>query len=612
MKESKVTKFIQRKKGYIIIAFLVLISLFSTSFALFRQDIIGQNTYSMEVVDLIPTISSNDLVNNSITLEAGETKEIIITVTNNDPIDAKFNLYYESTNIDIWVEYNNNDNIPATEGTIIKSNESLTYTILIRNPGTSSGTITFGSNGGFTTNELEFPSDKKIINNIPGCDDLDIYDLGIPNPPELVGDMIPVIYNEETSNWIKADITNSNNSWYNYDEQMWANAVTVTSTNRATYVAAEVGTTIPMEDINTFMVWIPRYSYTIGNTYGVQGCGGDTVSQATPGGFDIKFIPSDTTELGTASYTGSAPTDWFTNSAFCWGNSCDDLSTRSNSENRELSGIWVAKFETSFNGCSSKESCESNTIEQPIILPNVHSWRSVNISTAFNSASQYMNSSNGLSIYGLSGSTYNAHMIKNTEWGSLLYLTQSRYGRYGNENYTSFNKEIYQNKNSSYITGNSNGTPSQEIAIVQCQYNEIIDRKDGIGSCGGGASTTGNISGVYDISGGTSEYVMANMQDSRGSFFSSSSGFTSSPELKYYNSYEFGTSTSDLTRFIKGDGTIDLKNFYIDGGGFVYNDQPWFYRSGYYANVGIDGFSRYQSTIGRTLSNCGFRITLVP
>ena len=81
-----------------------------------------------------------------------------------------------------------------------------------------------------------------------------------PNPPELVGDMIPVVYNETTKNWKKADI---NGKWYDYEEQMWANAVTIKDqTKRAQYVAATAGTPILMEDMNTMMVWIPRYSYT--------------------------------------------------------------------------------------------------------------------------------------------------------------------------------------------------------------------------------------------------------------------------------------------------------------------------------------------------------------
>ena len=85
------------------------------------------------------------------------------------------------------------------------------------------------------------------------------------NPPSLLSNMIPVYYDEINSVWKKADSSTSS-GWYNYNNKMWANAVTVTSTNRDTYLNANVGTTIPMDDINTMWVWIPRYTYTYLNT----------------------------------------------------------------------------------------------------------------------------------------------------------------------------------------------------------------------------------------------------------------------------------------------------------------------------------------------------------
>jgi type IV pilus assembly protein PilA len=58
---------------------------------------------------------------------------------------------------------------------------------------------------------------------------------GTIDVPDLVIGMIPVYYDETIGTWKKANSTNLNNSWYDYSKQQWANAVTVTSTNRATY-----------------------------------------------------------------------------------------------------------------------------------------------------------------------------------------------------------------------------------------------------------------------------------------------------------------------------------------------------------------------------------------
>ena len=46
---------------------------------------------------------------------------------------------------------------------------------------------------------------------------------------------------------------------------MWANSVTVSETNREAYLNAALGTEIPMEDILTMQVWVPRYKYKVWN-----------------------------------------------------------------------------------------------------------------------------------------------------------------------------------------------------------------------------------------------------------------------------------------------------------------------------------------------------------
>ena len=86
-----------------------------------------------------------------------------------------------------------------------------------------------------------------------------------PNEPVLDDGMIPVYYDETSETWKKADSTNKGNNWYDYCEKKWANSVTVSSTNRSTYKSASVGTEIPMDDILTMQVWIPRYKYKVWN-----------------------------------------------------------------------------------------------------------------------------------------------------------------------------------------------------------------------------------------------------------------------------------------------------------------------------------------------------------
>ena len=87
------------------------------------------------------------------------------------------------------------------------------------------------------------------------------------NEPVLDEGMIPVYYDESTETWKKASSSNSNKKykWYDYNNKMWANSVTVSSTNRSKYQSANLGTEIPMDDILTMQVWIPRYKYKVWN-----------------------------------------------------------------------------------------------------------------------------------------------------------------------------------------------------------------------------------------------------------------------------------------------------------------------------------------------------------
>ncbi|MEG2283487.1 MAG: hypothetical protein RSB99_02540, partial [Bacilli bacterium] len=94
---------------------------------------------------------------------------------------------------------------------------------------------------------------------------------GIPgerkdNTPEMLEGMIPVTYNG--SNWVKADTTTK---WYDYETQMWANAVTVTGNNRSSLINSAPGTVISTNNINTMWVWIPKYEYKIEGQFGKGG-----------------------------------------------------------------------------------------------------------------------------------------------------------------------------------------------------------------------------------------------------------------------------------------------------------------------------------------------------
>ena len=347
-----------------------------------------------------------------------------------------------------------------------------------------------------------------------------------------------------------------------------------------------------MEDVETMWVWIPRYSYTIGsedgtNYYGKQG---DYLSssptQALPGEIDIKFVDTSVKDRGTARYIvseGISDNSWYTPDAFTFGD-------------KELSGIWVGKFETSSSNPNAEYGGSNTTSLDAMIKPNVTSWRYINISNAF-AVSQKMND-NG-NRYGFTN-IVDTHMMKNSEWAVVAYLSQSKYGKLGNANFTGANKEIYQNKSNSFITGCSYGTPSNNNTDYGCQYTYDVNVN------GTGASTTGNIYGIYDMSGGAWEYVMGNYNN-----IVASSGFDEPLTLdsKYYNLYTINNpSTACDGGKCLSHSLSETSGWYSDYANMVNETYPWLVRSGScHSNTGAGVFYFYAWLLGGVGSDGSFR-----
>ena len=377
------------------------------------------------------------------------------------------------------------------------------------------------------------------------------------NAPVLASNMIPVYYDATAKVWKKADTSNKKieSRWYNYGEHIWANAVTVTSTNRTTYLNAKVGTEIPMTDINTMWVWIPRFNAVTPSNYN----GG---TKALPNAIDVTFVKSNETAID----------------AFTFGT-------------KQLSGFWYAKFELSHStlasssnsnnlGCTNEACSNANGI---IIKPSVKSLRYNSVSNFF-FASRSMEQPNN--SFGFVSSEVDTHMSKNNEWGAVAYLAQSIYGRCISSTLCT---EVGINNNSTYITGIGAEAGSSYNGATANSYDTTFGMR---------ASTTGNIYGIYDMSGGAWEYVMGSYSKTIGS-----SGFTSStfPNDKYFNNY--------TTSSYQGHALTETNGWYNDNFGIVVSSSPWFSRGSQYSNTTSAGvFSSYPQN-GTAYSNISARFT---
>lgn len=403
---------------------------------------------------------------------------------------------------------------------------------------------------------------------VKGCEGVNSYAGNIvsysdgsgANSPVLLENMIPVKY--YSGKWYYADYTKQ---WYDYNNKQWANAVVLKNG-----ITKSVGDQINMSDIAMMYVWIPRFKYTLFNNSssvlidvkfenGINSTGSvscsSALNQKDSNGNLISEICVDLTKSDNKLVYNSST---YTHPAFTFGNT-------------ELEGFWVGKFEIS--GSSSEIIIKPN--ENSLILGNV---------------SLFSNSINKISdFYDIDGSS---HMIRNMEWGAVAYLKQSKYG-IGNVNIGINN--YYNSTNSKYSTGCGSASGSSVTTICHTYDKEGVI-----------ASTTGNIYGIYDMSGGTYEYVMGNMVSSGGLFNTASSGFTSNIESKFYDSYSYSASYSDFTRGLFGDATKEVLNnnnnyngaWFNDSAYFVYSNGAWFARGGSASSGSAAGIFRFDSSSG--------------
>ena len=307
-------------------------------------------------------------------------------------------------------------------------------------------------------------------------------------------------------------------------------------------------------------VYIPRYRYQLFNAED---------GTSNPQAINITFESKTT-----AKSTGTKNGEWLTHPAFTFGD-------------KELAGIWVGKFET------------SNTSSLPKIVPNVSSLRSMTVSAQFNT-SRLMTTTLA-STYGTSTND-DSHMMKNMEWGAVAYLSSSIYGRYTNAS-TCIESgcEVWINNNSNYTTGCAGSSVRASKASTCNAWNTAT---------GVNASTTGNIYGIYDMSGGAWEYVMGNYNDKI-----SYAGFSSMPEAKYYDKYTGTNSESDFIKYHLGDATKEtLKTksgaWYGDTSYSVYSPAPWVGRGGSVSSGTYAGVFRFFHYNGDSNRDYSFRVVL--
>ena len=451
------------------------------------------------------------------------------------------------------------------------------------------------SNGNVTEYELKVPINPEEVatggdntwTRANGTIDIQFltgtsYNVGQANKPAIdETNMVPVNWDSTNSCWVVTDEADWVYSYGDTDEtKKWANVmlrdtlILENMTNEQVQNArlSEMkGQKVTQE--GSMLVWIPRYAYKItyyanssktGNPVGYSDARGLVDSTGkTPEGMNSPVTSIGVT-VGDDNYYRPHP-------AF------ESSTTYTQGEwSSKLTGIWMGKFETTVKGTDGKIT----------IRPNTASYVSQTIGTFYTDAQNL-----GIA---------NSHMAKNSEWGAMAYLTESKYGR--------------------------NGT-----AVAQNSTNKITGQGDYISNTS--QSTTNNVYGIYDTVGGAYEYTAGYVADNSQSYGNSFASKTPS-DTKSKNNKETSTPyatvnakvdsdiyTENYTANINkvfGDGIIETStagsgttswhsaySYFVGLGNSGY--YPFFGRGGYYndSDAGSFGFSYYY---GNRYGNGSFRL----
>ena len=527
-----------------------------------------------------------ELANNGITIPDNATFPVTVTTENSSyQIDKYGNVTAASTVAQISYTVTNIDgseitssNLPESAKlniTITNISELTVTSIKIKNSGGTEipGATVDVSRG---TASVQITENGKYIVEITATDKKGKN--AYANPEITVSGKIKIANIE--ANWTAADSSNTNDDWYAYKDNAGnkaqvnvpklADGMTAIKYDTNEEVTGSKWANAMTKD-GSMWVWIPRYAYKI--TY-------KSSNKSEGGTIEIAFLKDATNEfldntiqgeiktnISDVTYTPNAngtksQDQWLVEPAFTLGT-------------ESIKGFWFAKFEASNTDGTATDN-PNLTLQ---IKPNVVSWRSMTSLNMF-TACQNLTSDSKYSTYFNSKDKIDTHMTKNVEWGAVAYLAHSKYGLNGDE--------IGINTNSSYTTGIGNDGSSA--------YHTDVGKN---------SSTTKNVYGIYDMSGGAYEYVAA-------CYTRYTKKLTANRDTAYINKYIDVYDSYSSSKF--GDAVFETSysssgsnSWFSDSSLFVSSYYSVFKRGGSWDNGSDAGLFYFNNNTGDAIGNYGFR-----
>lgn len=556
---------------------------------------------------------------------SGIDRQVIINFTTREVVDIKGCKTNEGHiyRMEGWqpIEYQN-PNINAPTFNLSKKNYGLNASIEVTNieykNDVAKGTIKYAEvvggtpqswKSGSTSIKIEKTGTYRVqITDAAGNVAEKDIEVAIANKPSLVQGMEPIIYNEETKSWDVIEETNGN--WYDYasDSKQWANVRTKAKTANldGTYNEAQ-------------WVWIPRYAYQVPEKPT------STENSGAPE-FKISFLKGTTNVPVNEAYLGGssikldtsgevAPGDWVVHPAFKFGD-------------QELTGIWVAKFEASSNAPNTVADGGGDTTEYQInVKPSVPSWRNITASNMFD-VCRNMTATTG-ALEGMHRT--DPHMMKNVEWGAVVYLTQSKHGKNGqvwNNPYYECIEVAWNNPNLSVSNNDIILTGKAATAANAADAKNTTACDSYNTGNGPEASTTGTVYGVYDMAGGSWEYTAAYVNNSSAqssTYITNIRTVVENPATeKYVDVYDATTDDTKPANYTEnankyGDAVYETSyagsentSWQKDYSYFPYSRYPVFARGGDYLDGTDAGVFSFKGYNGNGVSYISFRPVCLP
>ncbi|MDO4271903.1 MAG: hypothetical protein Q4C83_02920 [Candidatus Saccharibacteria bacterium] len=497
------------------------------------------------------------------------------------------------------------------------------------------------------------------------------------------------VANVPVAHWVKADV-NTEGDWYNYNQKQWANVVTIATDKLSAYKDAAPGTEINNDDVLSYFVYIPRYAYEVQRRDATDHYVPDKITvngSVIKNEFAIRYETVDTaksspavcainSQIQTAAqmwkdgtlnngtdsnilakdyrtgcgisrdYADKNSSTWATHPAFTFGD-------------KELNGIWVSKHEL------------TGTTKQPTAKPNQKHINFDSMGIMYDIAKS-MGTLDAANVYG-SGTVvtqnnqnltddggYTSHMVKNVEYGAVVYLSSSADGAGINGVQPNTNNQSGKDasgKDSRSVTGcgpasatsKSTYTDGTDLSdkltssLTACSNNN--PERAWNGSIGVLASTTNNVYGVYDMAGFSFGLVMGSstmdsLQTDGGQFntparepyvnlyrLSDGFGFTSDEpgNIRAWSRAKKGTfdaSNNDVCTWETCGGqalhetkavqsvTGDGQSWGADGGRMVFSNR-WMGRGGFTDSSDFAGLYAHYTYGGTGRANSGTRAVII-